>query len=613
MPSFRTTAGMMMAVALCGLLLWLLHQWRPEGGREAAETAGLLFPRGLDQVDALIVEQGASRMELQRQGAIWSQVSPFAAGVDARAVQRLLDALADMMVRERISLDELRRRNLQLKDFGLAPVQTRVIVRTAARRIELCFGRLTPDGREVYFYLDVAGQLLVAPRGVLEAIPASLESVRERSLLRDTGRAVTAVELRGAERSYIKLTHGGSDWQMVLPYAAAADAGRVEQILTTLRQARIEAFVWPSAVSNDLSTVGGMRARLALYGLDADNALQVQFWESGGPAGVRLRFGKAVEGQPGWVYALTVDEQSVVAVTNSVVAALQVQPADLRDGRLFRGKPDEIARVQLRFAEQLIECCRDENLRWALVSPQQDAADQEQVDRLLVGLMRLRAVRVVDPPAGSTWVPSTNPICVVELGRAAGELRFAVSAGEVAGRMEVVFTNSPTRYVVDVSQLPPAVLTPKAAYGLRDRTVLAVATSAVRRIAVRRGAESEAVERVADGAGWQAGVAGKAMTNVEAPADWLRLLARLPAARIERLGTTGERELATYGLAAPLWEIEVDLLAEDALRKVLLVGASAGDGGRYAMLRGHEVVFVLGAETVRVLERKLLPTPGTQP
>ncbi len=613
MPSFRTTAGMMMAVAACGLLLWLLQHWRPDGGPSVSAGAGLLFPRGLDQVDALIVEKGAGRMELQRQGASWSQVSPFAAAVDAVAVQRMLDALADIMVRERISLDELRRRNLQLQDFGLAPVQARVIMRTASRRIELCFGRLTPDGREVYFYQDVAGQVLVAPCGVLDAIPASLESVRERALLRDTGRAVTAVELRMAERSYIKLTHGSTDWQMILPYVAAADADRVEQILATLRQARIEAFVWPSAASNDLQSVGSVRSRLALYGLDVDTAMQVQFWESGGPAGVRLRFGKAVEGHPGWVYALTVDEQGVVAVTSSVMSALQVQPTDLRDVRLFRDKPEDATRVQLRFAEQLVECQRGANGRWALVSPQQDAADQEQVERLLIGLLRLRAARVVEPPTGAPWRVPTNRVCMVELGLTGNECAFAVSAGESAGRMEVVFTNAPTRYIVETSQMPQAVLSLKGAFGLRDRTVLAVATSAVRRIAVRRGAESEAVERVADGSGWQAAAAGKVVANVDAPSAWLLLLTRLSAARIERLGTTGGADLAAYGLATPSWEIEVELLADDALRKVLLVGASCGDGGRYAMLRGHDAVFVLGAETVRVLEQKLVPTPGAQP
>ena len=596
-----------MAVAIGGLLLWTLRPWGGSGASPGAP--GLLFPRGLGEVESLIVEQGAFRMDLQRHGGRWCQVEPFAADVDQLAVRRTLDALSDLTVCERISLDELRRRELQLRDFGLSPAQTRVIVRTMSRRIELGFGNRTPDGREVYFYLDAASQLLVTSRAVLEAVPVSLERVRERALLRDSGRSVTALELRRAGLPYVKLAHAGNDWQMTQPYAGAADPVRIEQVLTGLHQARIEAFVWPSLTNNNnTQTSGSLHSRLALYGLDADAAVQVQFWETGGPAGVRLRFGKAVDGQPGWVYALTVDEQSVVAVTNAVLPALLVPPSELRDHRLFRETPDEVTRVQLRFADQLVECRREEQRRWALVSPQQDAADQDQVGRLLVGLLRLRAQQVVDPPVGALPEAGTptNPVCVVELATTTRTNRFAVAPNETAGMMDIVFTNAATRYVVAASNLPAAVLTPAVAFGLRDRIVLAVATSAVRRVSVRRGTEIEAVERVPDGDLWQVSgnPSGKAVAN-DALAAWLTLLTSLPAARIERLGA-GARDLESYGLAEPALEIDVDLLSADALRKMLLIGRSTADGGRYALLRGHDAIFVLGPETMRVIECRLV-------
>ena len=601
---------MAIAVAICGLLLWTLSHWRPDSGAAASDAPGLLFPRGLGEVESLIVEQGAFRMDLRQQGGAWRQVEPFAADVDPLAVRRTLDALSDMTVQERIPLDELRRRALQLKDFGLSPAQTRVILRTASRRIELGFGNRTPDGREVYFYLDAAAQVMVTPHAVLEAVPNSLERVRERALLHDSGRAVTALELRRAALPYVKLTHAGSEWSMSQPFAAAADPVMVEQILASLRRVRIEAFIWPSASTNESQVAGSgsLRSRLAIYGLDADAAVQVQFWETGGPAGVRLRFGKTVDGHPGWIYALTADEQSVVAVSNAVLSALQASPSDLREHRLFLEKPEEITRVQLRFAEQLVECRRDEKNHWALVSPLQDTADQEQVGRMLVGLLRLRAQQVVDSPVSAgpdTGLPPAA-VCVVELATAARTNRFAVVPDEVPGLMDIVFAKTSTRYVVATSNLPPAICSPAAAYGLRDRIVLSVATSTVRRISVRRDADTEVVERVLDGDLWQVvgSPAGKSVAN-DSLAAWLALLDRLPATRIERLGAAAS-ELERCGLTEPAQEIDVDLLSADALRKVLLIGHSLADGGCYAMLRGHDVIFVLGPETMRVMASRLV-------
>lgn len=613
MPGIRTTAGLAIATAVCGLLLWTLERrGASPAPRDAA--AALVFPRGFGDVEAVIVERGGLRADLRREDGRWRQVQPFAAEVDQIAVRRLLDALADAPLLERLSLDELRRRELRLQHFGLAPPQARVVVRGSIQRHEIDFGNRTPDGGEVYLYVDAASQVLVAPAAMLDAVPASLDRIRERALLRDTGRAVTALELRRPGLPYLKLARSAGEWQIVQPLAAAADATAVEAALAALRQARIEAFVWP-AETNAVEAAGSLRSRLALYGLDAENALQVQFWEAGGPAGVRLRFGRPAEGRPGCVYALTADEQSVVAVSNATAAALQVSPADLRDRRLFAETPERIDRFQLRFADQLIECRRDSGRRWKLVSPLADDADQEEVGRLLVGLLRLRAARLEDEPAGrppeSVW--PARPLCVVELGASNHMRRCAVTNDPAAGLCVFAFTGAATRAFVPSAAVPAALLSPAAAFGLRDRTIVALPAAQVRRLGVRRGAETETVARMPGGDAWQVAdsPAGKAVA-AESLAAWLHLLAGMAANRIERLGAG---DLAAYGLDDPWMETSVDLQAADALRKVVLVGRELPDGGRYAMLRGHDAVFVLGPETVRVLGLRLVqntPPPAAE-
>lgn len=614
MPNPRITIGLAIAAAVCGLLLWTLEQRRPEGnGLLPGRTQGLLFPRGLGDVDAVIVEQGGFRMNLQRQRGQWRQVEPFAAEVDQVAVRRMLDTLADAPLLERIGLDELRRRDLRLQDFGLAPAQTRIVIRNAAHRIELCFGRRTPDGGEVYFYLDAAGQVLVTAGTVLDAVPGSLERVRERALLSDSGQPAIALELRRSDMPYVKLVRAEGGWRMTQPLAAMADAGAVEAVFTALHRVRIEAFITTNAGDQAFSS---LRSPLAIYGLDADTAVQVQLWETGGPGGVRLRFGSAVEGHAGWIYARMADEQSVVAVTNAVLPPLLIPPAGLRDRRLFALTPDEITRIQLRFADQLVECRRAEDGRWALVSPLADDADQERVGRLVSNLLRVRAERLVDAPIGvapEAWA-LTNSVCVVELTSTTRVDRLLVAPG-AAGFMNLAFTNQPTCYCVATSNLPPAVLAPVAAYGLRDRMVVACATATVRRITVRRGTTVESIERAFEGdAAWlvAGSPAGKAVVP-EALNAWLTLLGGLPSVRIERLGAEAHDGEA-FGMRDPWMEITVDLLSADALRKVVLVGNATPDGGRYAMLRGHDVIFVLGPETLRVLGLPLVqPVAGAAP
>ena len=205
----------------------------------------------------------------------------------------------------------------------------------------------------------------------------------------------------------------------------------------------------------------------------------------------------------------------------------------------------------------------------------------------------------------------SNAVCVVDLDTSTRAIRFAVMNGVSAENRDIVFTNAPTRYVVAASNLPAVVLSLSAAYGLRDRMVLAAPTSAVQR--VRRGENTESVERAIEGNGWQVsgGPVGKVVAN-EALASWLSLLSGLRSARIERLGAA-TRELERFGLSSPAMEIDVDLRATDALRKVLLVGAATPDGGRYAQLRGHDAIFVLGPDTMRVINLPLVQNVAATP
>ena len=606
MSGVRTTLTLAAAVAVCGALLWTLERWRPAPPAGDTLATTRLFPRGFGDVESLIVEREAFRAEIGRRGGRWFQTAPFVAELDQPAVRRLLDTIADAPLLDRIALGEMRRRQLSLADFGLTPAAVRVVVRTRERRIEICLGRSTPGGGEVYGYLDAADRVFVTSRAVQDAVPTALAGIRERALLREGLLPVAAVELRRPGTSYLKVVRGGGGWQLTQPVAAPADQDAVMRVVDALRQARIEAFVWPAGTNNAAAAPGDLRTRLALYGLDADNAVQVQLWESGSPVGTRLRFGRPAEEYPGCLYALTADEQGVVAVSNAILPVVQATPADLRDKRLFVGQPPDIDRLQLRFSDLLVECRRDTQRRWTLVSPLEDAADQEQVSRLLMGLWRLKADRVLDI-AGAAVGPAASPVCVVELSETSRVSRLTVARYAQPGWMELTLDDIAARYLVATGGLPAAIMSPTAAYGLRDRLILAAASNTVRRLTAKRGERSETVERTPDGTAWQvAGVPPGLAPAPNVPEAWVTLFGGLTAMRIERLGT-GARDLARFGLGAPWLEIAIETpAAAESLRKVLLVGAATPDGGRFAMLRGHDAVFVLGPESLRVLGLSLV-------
>jgi len=87
--------------------------------------------------------------------------------------------------------------------------------------------------------------------------------------------------------------------------------------------------------------------------------------------------------------------------------------------------------------------------------------------------------------------------------------------------------------------------------------------------------------------------------------DALReLTAELTGLRAERYVAFNPDSLRTYGLESPQARLSITLQGTSILGRVLLLGHAAGDG-RYAMLQGQPVVFVLPERSAEILTREL--------
>jgi len=126
-----------------------------------------------------------------------------------------------------------------------------------------------------------------------------------------------------------------------------------------------------------------------------------------------------------------------------------------------------------------------------------------------------------------------------------------------------------------------------------DLGMLAVAPENVVRLSLARDGKEESVEREASGnwlpAGGPEGMAAEA--NMETVSSLLALLADLRAERIESLTPSA---LGPYGLDHAHTVLRAALRGDRGIQKTILLGAPAEPSGVYAMVRGQDVVFVLG-------------------
>jgi hypothetical protein len=158
----------------------------------------------------------------------------------------------------------------------------------------------------------------------------------------------------------------------------------------------------------------------------------------------------------------------------------------------------------------------------------------------------------------------------------------------------------------DVFLIAPAQLSAAASVlsdprPLLDRTVLAIPAAAIQRITIAHVAgTTNAIAR--DANGLFAAPPGQVLAEGALEA-LLSAAALLRADDVEAVSPTG---LLPYGLDYPAFEVAFDLADEAGLRRTLAIGSRTPDnGGRYAMVKGHDIVFILPRESADAFMRPL--------
>jgi hypothetical protein len=125
----------------------------------------------LGRVARLTIDRGEARMRVELTDGRWHMTAPFPAQVEQGTVARLLDAFETARVKDVIAFQELRKRELSLRDFGLSPARIHVTLEGMQRRESFFLGAFTPLGNELYLRVDGSDQILVVPAALFDAIP----------------------------------------------------------------------------------------------------------------------------------------------------------------------------------------------------------------------------------------------------------------------------------------------------------------------------------------------------------------------------------------------------------------------------------------------------------
>ncbi|MEI8206691.1 MAG: DUF4340 domain-containing protein, partial [Kiritimatiellales bacterium] len=370
-------------------------------------------------------------------------------------------------------------------------------------------------------------------------------------------------------------------WIMQQPHAGRASKQAAHALIEKIFSARIVSFV------------SDEKAELTAYGLEKP-AYELTFFTQDERTQTLL-VGNPLPENPAARYAKRVESDSVFTIPSDWTKELEIDAGLLRSRQVLDLQPERIFTIKLTCEDRQIELIRT-NSQWQVVRPVRWDAVPSQIGELLKALTGAPVEQFVDEPSAAQTVQMKVAPWEVVLTADEKTNTLHISAPGSDELRLVQYNNEPSFYATADGIVRDAFTDPLF---YRSRTVLDVSPALIQKITVLHGGTELCVQKTESGA-FASGQPNR-QVSAKALTDMMWALNELHA---ERYVDFNPASLKPYGLDQPQTSLTVSLSDTNVVGRMVLLGSKTEDG-RFAMIQGQNIVFVVSEETAQTLTREL--------
>lgn len=504
----------------------------------------------------------------------WRIEQPLKASADQKAINRLIiDAISK-------NIHTSFKDTADLSEYGLEiprVVATFHLKDGTSRTLML--GNTVPTGNRVYVKEKNSPEIFLVPANIVDNLTKFVSDLRNRRVIIIDKTSVQRMRMEYANGTNIGFEKKGTEWHLVEPIAAKADANAVEKIISELNNLRVDRFVAENP--GDLSVYGLTQPQLRFVASSGDGEDKI------------LLVGDKKDGS---MYAKTASGEAVFLIKSGMIDSLMKQPPDLRDRTVMDFDVNDVEKLELEHLEHSVVVEKKSGV-WELTVPTLAKADEAKIDEILKRLSGLEAGEFVSDKSQDMamyGLASPQVKVVISLKRSGTK---TLLVGKKAGKSVYVKTASAESvYLVDAGIVGDLT---RGWLGFRDRQMMDFRRDDVKRIDLRR--KDETITFIKQERDWRIIEPMREKAKNYQVIDMMRKLDSLKA---EKFVTEKTERLLEYGLDQPVVEVTVTL--EDDSTKTLLVGDKVPDSDSYyAKIADADIIFIIKKDVVDELEKDL--------
>lgn len=236
MKSKRLLTASFLLLVLSAVIWWSNKKAATADKTPVETTTVKLLNLPEDQIQNIeIKKRTGETLQLQRNNSQWQITAPRLLRADPDAVSSMLSTLSslspDRIVEEKATM---------LDQYGLTqPTIELNIVDKNKKTTKLLIGDDTPAGTAVYAAIAGDPRVFALSSYKKSSFDKSSNDLRDKRLLTFESDKVSSIELT-AKKQTIAFGHSKDQWQIVRPKPFRADGPQVEELLRTLRDAKMD-------------------------------------------------------------------------------------------------------------------------------------------------------------------------------------------------------------------------------------------------------------------------------------------------------------------------------------------------------------------------------------
>jgi hypothetical protein len=399
----KSTILLLLLAVLAGVLTWYFEINHPRKADISAEILKPAFSFHSADVMSIGVQRQGEDVLVERQGNNWQITQPVNTRADQAVMESLADSVSSAMVERKFPAPPNR-----LSTYGLAqPAVTLQLKVKNGSQHRVSMGSKDFNGSDVYALLDGAPGVYLFSSSLLTSADKGLQDLRDNAVLGFRSPDVTYFEIKGAQGDFV-LSKQKDDWHLEKPQSSYADDSQVLALLSQIETNRIGAVV--SETANDLPKYGLNNPMVTFTARDKSGKSYV------------LLVGKKTGDD---YYARDTSREMIFLIHGDLYKKLNVGMAELRDKNLLHVAESDLAKVEIRNANQTLVCVNQGD-KWTVQQPAAQARKEAMVWKFLLPLLNGRATEILDHPSPAITASLAKPAIEATLTEKSGQALHVV-------------------------------------------------------------------------------------------------------------------------------------------------------------------------------------------